>query len=162
MLKLHTLKPKKGTNKKKKRVGRGGSHGTTATRGTKGQKSRSGYTRRFGFEGGRTSSIMQLPKLRGFTSLQPPAQAVTLGQLEIAFKEGDAVTSASLKKHELISSRNEKWRIVVRGDLKKKLSVFGNVSEGAEKVITAAGGTVTKIVAKKEDKKVSKKKTEKK
>lgn len=142
MLTLHSLKPKEGTRKKKKRVGRGGAHGTTATRGTKGQKARSGYKRRFGFEGGRTPLIKQLPKLRGFNSLQARAEVVTLADLENAFSAGDAVTAASLKKYGVISSRNAPYKIVSKGELKKKLTVHGSVSDSAKKAIEAAGGSV--------------------
>lgn len=156
MLNLHTLKPAPGSRRKKKRVGRGGAHGTTATRGTKGQKARAGYSRRFGFEGGRTSLVMQLPKLRGFKSLKPKAVSVTLMQLDQFFKDGDKVTSATLKKAGLLVSRNEKWKIVTKGELKKKLSVFGPVSSGAKKAIEAAGGTVSEM-SKPEEKEAKKK-----
>jgi large subunit ribosomal protein L15 len=142
MLKLHTLKPSSGSKRKRKRVGRGGAHGTTATRGTKGQKARSGYSRRFGFEGGRTSLVMQLPKLRGFKSLKAKDVSITLIQLDQAFKDGGSVTSASLKKSGLLVSRNETWKVVSKGELKKKLTVHGSVSSGAQKAIEAAGGTV--------------------
>ena len=69
-LELHSLKPAKGANRKRKRLGRGPGSGTgkTAGRGHKGQKSRSGYSQRAGFEGGQMPLYRRLPK-RGFTNI---------------------------------------------------------------------------------------------
>ena len=69
-LRLHELKPSKGANRKRKRVGRGpgSGNGKTAGRGHKGQKSRSGYSSRAGFEGGQMPLYRRLPK-RGFTNI---------------------------------------------------------------------------------------------
>ena len=69
-LAINTLRPAKGANRKRKRVGRGigSGHGKTATRGYKGQKSRSGTSVRAGFEGGQMPLHRRLPK-RGFTNI---------------------------------------------------------------------------------------------
>jgi large subunit ribosomal protein L15 len=71
-------------NKSKTRVGRGiaAGKGKTAGRGTKGQHSRTGSTRRPGFEGGQNPLMQRLPKLRGFKSFKVPAETIYTGQLE--------------------------------------------------------------------------------
>lgn len=91
---LHNIGAPKGANKRKKRVGRGpgSGHGKTSTRGEKGQKSRSGYSRMRGFEGGQMPLHRRLPK-RGFTNIfKKEWNEVNLEVLERAFNAGDVVT----------------------------------------------------------------------
>lgn len=141
-IRLHNLQPAV-KRKAPKRVGRGNSagQGTTAGRGGKGQTARSGSGRRAGFEGGRTTLIMQTPKLRGkgFRSLNPEAAVVKLEQLNV-FADGEAVTLNSLKKKNLVDRGPVK--ILSGGILKKKLEVYLPVSGSAQLAIEKAGGSV--------------------
>lgn len=144
MIRLHTLKVTKGSTKRKKRVGRGGKRGTTATRGTKGQKARSGYSRRFGFEGGKTPLVKQLPKLKGFNSLKSGKITITFSQLQNSFKDGESITSTKLSRNGLISSKNTPWKVVATGELKNKFTIpKKHTTKGAEEKIIKAGGKVT-------------------
>lgn len=144
MTKLHSLKKDKGSAKKKKRIGRGGSTGTFCGKGCKGQKARSGYSRPRGFEGGRTSIVKQSPKLKGFKSLKEQVIPITLAALEKSFKDGEYVTGSLLKKRGLIPSVRSEWKVLNTGTLSKKLIVKnGKASKGAKEAIEKHGGEVT-------------------
>src|SRR5579862_1125961 len=91
---IHNITPPEGSNKGKKRVGRGpgSGHGKTATRGYKGQKSRSGYSSRPGFEGGQMPLQRRLPK-RGFTNIfKKEWIEVSVSDLERVFEAGEEIT----------------------------------------------------------------------
>src|SRR5690349_23579229 len=99
---LNNLKPKKGAKHAKKRVGRGqgSGHGKTAGRGEKGQKSRSGFSRMLGFEGGQMPLHRRLPK-RGFTNIFKKEYAtVNVSELE-RFDNGATVDEAALRSARL-------------------------------------------------------------
>src|SRR5438093_7477467 len=125
-MELSNLKPKKGARHAKKRVGRGPGSGLgkTAGRGNKGQKSRSGFSRMRGFEGGQMPLHRRLPK-RGFTNIFKREWAeVNLADLERFFESGATVTPEALVERGLI--RKSKQRAVVilgQGELKKSLTV---------------------------------------
>lgn len=142
-LELHTLSPKKGTTKKRKRVGRGpgSGKGVTTGRGDKGQKSRSGYSSRSGFEGGQMPLYRRLPK-RGFHNIFSKEYAIlNLRDLNV-FDEGTTVTPALLKERGMIRKARHGVRILGEGDLEKKLTVQANhFSKTARKKIEQAGGT---------------------
>src|ERR1700722_15987020 len=89
--------------KQPNRVGRGiaAGQGKTAGRGTKGQKSRTGSTKRPGFEGGQNPLMQRMPKLHGFRSLAAPTETVYTGQLE---KIGGKINTEVLAKAGLISN----------------------------------------------------------
>lgn len=139
---LHTLSPKV-RRKAKKIVGRGNSAGggTTAGRGTKGQKARSGGSIPAGFEGGRTTLIMQTPKMRGkgFKSLKPDFYPVEVSDLNV-FSDGEKVTAKSLRAKGLV--RGGPVKILSGGKLSKKLEVALPASRSARAAIEAAGGSV--------------------
>src|SRR5919112_3900199 len=100
---LSRLKPKSGARHAKKRVGRGpgSGHGKTASRGEKGQKSRSGFSRMLGFEGGQMPLHRRLPK-RGFTNIFKKQYAVVnLADLE-RFDNGATVDEAALREAGLV------------------------------------------------------------
>src|SRR5215208_1626597 len=100
---LNSLKPSKGSTHKKKRVGRGpgSGHGKTAGRGEKGQKSRAGFSRQPGFEGGQMPLHRRLPK-RGFTNIFKKEYAVVnLSDLE-RFDNGATVDEAALRQAGLV------------------------------------------------------------
>lgn len=138
-MKLSELSPADGSNKSKKRVGRGPGSGTgkTAGRGHKGQKSRSGYSGRIGFEGGQMPLIRKIPK-RGFTNIfRTEFTVINVGALE-GF-EGE-VTPETLRSHGLIRA-NLKVKVLGSGELKSALTVKADAfSKSAREKIEAAGG----------------------
>src|SRR5205085_7805488 len=146
-MELSNLKPKKGARHAKKRVGRGpgSGHGKTSARGEKGQKSRSGYSRMLGFEGGQMPLHRRLPK-RGFTNIFKREYAVVnLSDLE-RFDNGATVDEASLRQAGLVKGRYDGIKVLGQGSLTKKLTVSASkFSETARKQIEAAGGTCQEI-----------------
>ena len=143
---LSQLKPAKGSVKNRKRIGRGEGSGyaDTATRGHKGAKSRSGYSRKAGFEGGQMPIQRRLPKGGFKNPFRKEFKVFNLDRLqELADKyKLKIVSHETLKEHKLVS-KTDKIKILGRGELKAKLSVEVNaVSESAQKAIESAGGTV--------------------
>ena len=143
-MELSNLKPKKGARHAKKRVGRGpgSGHGKTSARGEKGQKSRSGYSRMLGFEGGQMPLHRRLPK-RGFTNIFKKEYAVVnLADLERVFNDGATVDEHAMREARLVKGRHEGIKVLGDGKVSKKLNVVANkFSESARKQIEAAGGT---------------------
>lgn len=140
---LHNLKPARGSVRKKKRVGRGPGSGTgkTAGRGEKGQKSRSGYSRKVGFEGGQMPLHRRVPK-RGFTNspFRKEFAEVNLSRLEV-FEEGTIVTPDVLVKWGIVKRLRDGVKILGKGDLTKALTVHAHgFSARAKERIAAAGG----------------------
>lgn len=146
-MELNNLKPKKGARHAKKRVGRGpgSGHGKTAGRGEKGQKSRSGFSRQLGFEGGQMPLHRRLPK-RGFTNIFKKEHAVVnVSDLE-QFDNGATVDTAALRKAGLVKGRNDGVKVLGHGKLTKKLTVHATkFSASARQQIEAAGGTCQEI-----------------
>lgn len=140
---LHNLKPARGSVHNRKRVGRGPASGTgkTAGRGEKGQKSRSGHSRKVGFEGGQMPLHRRVPK-RGFTN-QPFRKRfaeVNLGRLE-AFDEGTIVTPEVLVKWGIVKKVRDGVKILGKGELTKALTVHAHrFSSRARDRITGVGG----------------------
>jgi large subunit ribosomal protein L15 len=143
-MKLHDLQPAEGSKKVKKRVGRGPGSGLgkTAGRGEKGQKSRSGFSRRPGFEGGQMPLVRRVPK-RGFTNIFRTVYAVVnLGDLE-GF-EGD-VTPDSLAEAGLVR-RGRPLKVLGDGEVGRALTVKAHAfSASARAKIEAAGGTCEEL-----------------
>jgi large subunit ribosomal protein L15 len=134
------------SNKSAKRVGRGISagQGKTAGRGTKGQSSRTGGKVRPGFEGGQTPLAMRLPKLPGFTSHRPKTENVYTGQLD-AFA-GKTADNFSLAGAGLVSNPHVKVKLVVKGEVTKKVTVkLQGASENAIAAVQKAGGSFSKV-----------------
>lgn len=142
---LSTLRGPSGAKRRKKRVGRGEGSGTgvTAGRGHKGQKSRSGYSRQRGFEGGQMPIHRRLPK-RGFHSpFRTEYAVVNLDTLAERFEDGAAVTPDSLRERRLVRGVRTLVKILARGELTKRLTVKAHKFSGkAREAITAAGGEV--------------------
>jgi large subunit ribosomal protein L15 len=141
---LNKLKAPEGSIHKKKRVGRGPGSGLgkTAGRGNKGQKSRSGYSRKRGFEGGQMPLHRRLPK-RGFTNIFKREWAeVNISDLEKFFQDGTSVTPEALVEHGLVRKSMQKSVVILgQGELKKKLTVNAHrFSASAKQKIEAAGG----------------------
>lgn len=129
-----------------KRVGRGISagQGKTAGRGTKGQSSRSGGRVRPGFEGGQNPLHMRLPKLPGFTSHRPKADNVYTGQLDQF--AGSTVDNFVLFNAGLISSPHTKVKLILKGDVTKKVTVkLQGASASAEAAVQKAGGSFSQV-----------------
>jgi len=141
---LHNLKPAEGATRKRKRVGRGpgSGNGKTAGRGHKGQRSRSGYSRRWGFEGGQMPLVRRIPK-RGFTNIfRVGYQVVNLRDLDRVFANGDTVTPESLAEKGLIRGGSKPVKVLASGELGKKLTVQAHAfSKNAQATIEAAGGS---------------------
>jgi large subunit ribosomal protein L15 len=143
-MELHDLKPAPGATRTRRRVGRGPGSGAgkTAGKGHKGQKSRSGYSRRFGFEGGQMPLVRRLPK-RGFTNnFRIEFQVVNLRDLERVFGDGDMVSPESLVDKGLVRKGAQPVKILGSGVLTKKLSVKAHkFSTSAQSSIEKVGGS---------------------
>ncbi len=146
---LSNLKPAKGSTKGRKRIGRGQGSGTggTATRGHKGQKSRSGYSRKTGFEGGQMPLQRRVPKF-GFKNInRKEYKGVNVSTLqEIA--ESRKLTEITIET--LIDAgqvrKNSLVKILGNGELKSKLTVKAHAfSKSAVEAIEAQGGSVEQI-----------------
>jgi len=140
-MKLHDLKPAPGSNRAKRRVGRGigGKGGKTAGRGTKGQKARSSV--RVGFEGGQLPLAQRLPKLKGFNNpFRVEYNAINLDAL--ADMNTTEITPETLRARGLVH-KHGLVKVLGRGDLKgKAVQVKAHAfSKSAEAAIKAAGGT---------------------
>lgn len=148
-MQLHTLKPAKGSTKTTKRIGRGqgSGKGGTATKGHKGAQSRSGYSQKFGFEGGQMPLQRRIPK-RGFKN--PFRVEYTAFNLDIVSElvakyKMDVFSVENLRKNKIIS-RTELVKVLSRGKLTSKVDFSINaISEKAKQAIESIGGTVTII-----------------
>src|SRR2546423_14945935 len=140
---LSTLRPPRGSRKKKVRVGRGmGSKlGKTAGSGNKGQKSRRGYSRRRGFEGGQMPLHRRMPK-RGFHNpVGVTYSVVNLAELN-GFPAGEAASPELLRAHGFVRRRTRPIKVLGDGELTNKLAIHAQAfSASAKEKITKAGGT---------------------
>jgi large subunit ribosomal protein L15 len=147
---LHNLKPKPGSTKRRKRIGRGeGSRGKTSGRGHGGAGSRAGAKEKPGYEGGQNPIHMRMRKLRGphmkksmpFENFRTKTQPVNLTDLEQRFAAGDEVTPETLKEKGL-ATRTDPVKILARGEISMELTVRAHAfSKTAKEKIEAAGGT---------------------
>lgn len=145
---LSSLKPAEGATKSRKRIGRGqgSGYGGTSTKGHKGQKSRSGYSRRIGFEGGQMPLQRRLPKF-GFKNInRVEYRPINLDVLEeiASAKELSTITKADIVAAGYARSK-DKIKVLSKGGLTKSLKVEADAfSKKAEELIVAAGGSVVK------------------
>ncbi|HEY7985746.1 MAG TPA: 50S ribosomal protein L15 [Methylophilaceae bacterium] len=142
-MKLNTIKPAEGSKHARRRVGRGiGSGlGKTAGRGHKGQKSRAGGFHKVGFEGGQMPLQRRLPK-RGFVSLTKGDTAEvrtgTLSKMDV-----DTIDILVLKQAKLISANAKSAKVILAGEISRKVTVQGLLlTKGARAAIEAAGGKI--------------------
>ena len=147
---LSNLKPAPGSVKNRKRIarGQGSGHGGTATRGHKGQKSRSGYSKKVGFEGGQMPLQRRVPKF-GFKNINridyKGINLDTIQALVDAKKIKDEVTFEILLANGLVR-KNELVKILGRGALTAKLNITAHkFTETAQAAIEASGGTATNL-----------------
>ncbi|MFI3249274.1 MAG: 50S ribosomal protein L15 [Rikenellaceae bacterium] len=148
-MELNNLKPAKGSTHHQKRIGRGAGsgHGGTATRGHKGAQSRSGYSRKLGFEGGQMPLQRRLPKF-GFTNInRVEFKAINLSTLEeLASKSSLTEITFEALQAAGFASRNDKVKILGNGSVSTALKVTAHAfSKSAEAAIVAAGGSVEKL-----------------
>src|SRR5579863_1346314 len=140
---LENLRPPRGSRKRKVRVGRGmGSKlGKTSGAGNKGQKSRRGYSRRRGFEGGQMPLHRRIPK-RGFHNpFGVSYSVVNLEELNV-FPAGETVTPDLLRAHGFIRRVTDPIKVLGDGELKTKLIIHAHAfSATAKEKITKAGGS---------------------
>ena len=140
-MKVHDLKPAPGSNRARKRVGRGigGKGGKTAGRGTKGQGARNNI--KPGFEGGQLPLMQRIPKLKGFKNpFRVEYNPVNLDVIE-GF-DGDEITPETLRSKGLVH-KHGLVKVLGRGELTRKVTVRAHAfSKSAEQAITAAGGSV--------------------
>jgi large subunit ribosomal protein L15 len=147
-MKLHTLKPAEGSTKTNKRLGRGqGSGGSTAGRGHKGAQSRSGYSKKSGFEGGQMPLQRRVPKFGFKNNNKEYFKAVNLDALEgFASKAKDGAITFQFLVDNGIIGKNDKVKVLGRGELKSKINVEAHAfSATAVQAIEKAGGTATKV-----------------
>ena len=146
---LSNLKPAKGSTQTRKRIGRGpgSGYGGTSTRGHKGAKSRSGYSRKTGFEGGQMPIQRRLPKF-GFKNInRVEYKAINISTLQQLADEKNLskIGLKELKEAGFISA-SQLVKILAKGDISVKIDVEAHAfSKKAEEAITAAGGTIVKL-----------------
>jgi large subunit ribosomal protein L15 len=146
---LSNLKPAEGAVKTRKRVGRGTGSGLggTSTRGHKGQKSRSGYSKKIGFEGGQMPIQRRLPKF-GFKNInRVEFKAINIETLQ---QLAEKTNATKIGIGELVSagfvSSTQLVKILGKGSISAKLEVSAHAfSKSAEAAIQAAGGSVVKL-----------------
>ena len=149
-MELHSLKPAKGAVKTRKRVGRGegSKKGGTSTRGHKGAKSRSGYSKKIGFEGGQQPLQRRVPKF-GFTNpnrkefnvvnLDTLQKLVDLKKIKNKIEKQDLIDNGLVQKKDLV-------KILGRGKLSAKLEIKVDAfSSSAKNAIEKAGGKAIEI-----------------
>ena len=146
---LSNLKPAKGSVKKSKRLGRGqgSGKGGTSTRGHKGAKSRSGYSKKVGFEGGQMPIQRRLPK-GGFKNIsRVEYKAINLSTLQtLAEKNNLEKIDFDVLRSAGLIAKNDLVKILGKGTLERKLEVHAHAfSKSAEEAIEAQKGTVVKL-----------------
>ncbi len=146
---LSNLKPARGSVRQRKRIGRGEGSGAgdTATRGHKGAKSRSGFSRKAGFEGGQMPLGRRVPKYGFKNRNRVEYQPVNLNTIQklVENKGIDTIDLDTLISNGLIS-KNEKVKVLGKGKLEAKVNISAHAfSESAVKAIEANGGTVNRI-----------------
>lgn len=146
---LSNLKPAAGSTHRETRIGRGpgSGKGGTSTRGHKGAKSRSGYSRKIGFEGGQMPLQRRLPKF-GFKNINRVAyKAINLSDIEAlaAAKNLETIGLDDLRAAGLVAKK-ELVKVLAKGTVTRKLAVEANAfSAAAEKAIVEAGGSINKL-----------------
>ena len=148
-MELNNLKPAKGAVQSEKRIGRGqgSGHGGTSTRGHKGAKSRSGYSKKVGFEGGQMPLQRRVPKF-GFNNInRKEYKGINIEVLQgIAEAKSIAAISPDVLIEAGLVSKNDLVKILGNGTLTAKLEVKAHAfSKSAQAAIEAANGTAVKL-----------------
>jgi len=144
-MELNNLRPAKGSTGSKKRIGRGQGSGMggTSTKGHNGQKSRSGYSKKIGFEGGQMPLQRRVPKF-GFKNInRVEYKAVNLDILNNLVEKGITDINNEVICANGLASKNELVKVLGRGEISAAINLKVNaISETAKKAIEEAGGTV--------------------
>ncbi len=132
--------------RKRRGIGLGSGKGKTAARGTKGQQSRSGYSRRYGHEGGQNPLFRRLPK-RGFSNARFRVDYAVLNLSALAtFEAGSTIDLAAAQAAGLVPRRSERLKILGNGELDRAVTVrAARFSAKAREAIEKAGGTVEEV-----------------
>ncbi|MCW3786169.1 50S ribosomal protein L15 [Plebeiibacterium sediminum] len=146
---LSNLKPAEGSTKTRKRIGRGqgSGRGGTSTRGHKGAKSRSGYSKKIGFEGGQMPLQRRVPKF-GFKNInRVEYKAINIANLqELAEKKNLTVIDIETLQEAGFINKNDRVKILGNGNITAKIEVKAHAfSKSAVSAIEAAQGTVVKL-----------------
>ncbi len=147
-MKLHELTPAKGAVKKEKRIGRGqgSGHGGTSTRGHKGAKSRSGYSKKIGFEGGQMPLQRRIPKFGFKNPNRVEYKAINLDDLQALIeKTGLDTIDIDVLQSNGLASKNDLIKILGRGELKavKEVKVHAFSKSAAEAIEKVGGQAIT-------------------
>jgi large subunit ribosomal protein L15 len=148
---LSEVYDKGGGRPSRKRRGRGPGSGLgkTSGRGHKGAKSRSGWKRRYAYEGGQIALVRRTPK-RGFTNapFRKRYDLVNLRDLEASFDAGSRVDLHALTERKMVNPRHGRLKVLAAGELTKSLTIAAHaISEAARKKVEAAGGSVEILAA---------------
>ena len=146
---LSNLTPAAGSTKSRKRIGRGegSGKGGTSTRGHKGQKSRSGYSKKIGFEGGQMPLQRRVPKFGFKNPFRVEYHGINLDALQkLADEKNLTVITPEVLVENGLASKKDLVKVLGRGELKAKLEVtVHGFSKTAVSAIEAAGGTVVTL-----------------
>lgn len=142
MISLGNLQNSSRPSKKRKRVGRGPGSGVgkTCGRGEKGAGARSGYKRRWGYEGGQFRTFAKIP-IRGFSNapFRKAYHVVNLGQIDAIFKDGDVVNAQALADKGILSGTTYGIKVLGKGELHKKVTLeVAALSKSAEEKLQKA------------------------
>jgi large subunit ribosomal protein L15 len=148
-MELHNLKPAKGSTHKEKRIGRGtgSGHGGTSTRGHKGAKSRSGYSKKIGFEGGQMPLQRRLPKFGFKNPFRKEYKAINIDVLQtLADKHNLTSIDVQTFIEAGLIAKKDLVKILGNGTLTSKLEVKAHAfSKKAVEAIEAVQGTAVKL-----------------
>jgi large subunit ribosomal protein L15 len=150
-MKLHTIKPAEGSTRVNKRLGRGQGSGAggTATRGHKGAQSRSGYSRKRGFEGGQMPLYRRIPKFGFKNNDRIEYTPLNLDVVAENLKNHPSVKEidhAFLLEHGFISKKGDRIKVLGRGEIGVAVTIkLNKFSKSAKAAIEAAGGTAIEL-----------------
>jgi large subunit ribosomal protein L15 len=148
-MKLHTLKPAEGSVRNRKRVGRGpgSGKGGTSTRGHKGAQSRSGYSRKIGFEGGQMPLQRRVPKFGFKNPNRVEYKAINLSDIQaLADKLGTSDINLETLAGNGLAARKDLVKVLGNGELTSKVNITAHkFSATAQAAIEKVGGTVTQL-----------------
>lgn len=145
-MKLESLKPAEGSTKSRKRIarGQGSGRGGTSTRGHKGAQSRSGYSKKVGFEGGQMPLQRRLPKFGFKNNSKVVMKPINLDDLQtLSEAKGLSEINPDILRENGLVGKDDKVKILGRGEIRSKLTITAhNFSKSAQEAIEKAGGSV--------------------
>lgn len=145
-MKLESLKPAEGSTKSRKRIarGQGSGRGGTSTRGHKGAQSRSGYSKKVGFEGGQMPLQRRLPKFGFKNNSKVVMKPINLDDLQtLSEAKGLSEINPDILRENGLVGKDDKVKILGRGEIRSKLTITAhNFSRSAQEAIEKAGGSV--------------------